>query len=353
MRSDRVPIERSQTPRIGQLDGLRAVAILLVFSFHAFKANLMWMGVDIFFVLSGFLITGILLKEKDKPFGEYIGGFYARRARRILPAYLVILAIAAAIFGIGWLRWWYLYIGGMNFITPLGLPYLQVLPLWSLAVEEQFYLMWPIAVYVLSRRQLTVLAWTLIVLAPTLRFVCTPYFSSGYAVYMLLPFRMDTLAAGALAAIYWRGFHTRVSSDVRLRKAAVRTLGILFGFAVAVALVLNGQGILPTKGNVVGNTALIEATLAISVSMFVLVLLGVGQRFLGAAAMRWTGRISYSIYLFHLTALHLANNNGLVGLALSLAYASAMWYLVESPILSYNRKSAEVAEIVSEVKGDV
>ena len=107
--------------RITQLDGLRAIAIAAVFIHHAFEVKLLWMGVDLFFVLSGFLITGILFNQKNRAFGKYIGGFYQRRAKRILPAYVVVLIITAIIFGIGWLRYWYLYIGAMNFMVPFML----------------------------------------------------------------------------------------------------------------------------------------------------------------------------------------------------------------------------------------
>src|SRR3981189_1462970 len=84
----------SAVKRIPQLDGLRAFAVTAVFLSHvSTSVKLGWIGVDLFFVLSGFLITGILVQSKDQSFREYIGGFYARRVRRILPAYVAILVV--------------------------------------------------------------------------------------------------------------------------------------------------------------------------------------------------------------------------------------------------------------------
>jgi len=313
----------------------------MVFVYHAFKANLFWMGVDLFFVLSGFLITGILLHEKTKSFAEYIGGFYGRRVRRIIPAYVAILLVSAALFGVGWLRYWYLYLGGMNFLVPLGLDHLPVHPFWSLAVEEQFYLLWPVAVYFLSRKQLSVFALTLLVSAPILRYVCTPLFENGYAIYMLLPFRMDTLAAGALVAIHWPEIQQRLNSSRSTRSRAIKLVWVALAVAVIVALVLNGKGVAPASASPFGSFALLEATLVIAASMFLLALTGIDKNVLSAKPMVFLGRISYSFYLFHMTALYLVpKNNGFLAFPLAVAYSAIMWHFVENPILQRGRKSS-------------
>jgi peptidoglycan/LPS O-acetylase OafA/YrhL len=96
--------------RIGQLDGVRMVAIAMVFLGHAGDLRMMWMGVDLFFVLSGFLITGILISSRQRNLGAYIGHFYERRARRILPPYVLLLVVTSLLFGLGWARHWYLYL---------------------------------------------------------------------------------------------------------------------------------------------------------------------------------------------------------------------------------------------------
>jgi len=98
------------------------------------------MGVDLFFILSGFLITGVLLRARQYPLGGYLAHFY-RRGRRILAPYVVTLAVASFFFELAWTRHWYLYVMLTNFVLPLRIPHPKAFePLWSLAVEEQFYL---------------------------------------------------------------------------------------------------------------------------------------------------------------------------------------------------------------------
>ena len=321
-------------PHIKSLDGLRGLAILMVFSYHGFRANLLWMGVDLFFILSGFLITGVLLGEKSQSFASYIRKFYVRRIRRILPAYAAILVIASCLFGTAWLQYWYLYLGGMNFLTPLGLPTLRVFPLWSLAVEEQFYLVWPIAVFFLSKRKLALLCGALLILTPLLRLVFAPYLSSGYATYMLTPFRMDTLATGALLAIVWPELQRNLASASRLKQKLLIRAGTVFFFSLAIALFLNAHDYRPANGERVGSTLLLESTLVMTAMLFLMALIDVGQRILCTAPLRFMGRISYSFYLFHLIAIAIVpKNNAFLAFGLSLTYSTLMWLLVEGPIL--------------------
>jgi peptidoglycan/LPS O-acetylase OafA/YrhL len=325
--------------RITQLDGVRALAIASVFIHHAFKIKLLWMGVDLFFVLSGFLITGILLDERRKPFGEYIGGFYTRRARRILPPYVAILIITALIFGVGWLRYWYLYIGAMNFLMPLRLTTPNTLPLWSLAVEEQFYLLWPVAVYYLSRKHLTRCVLALLLLAPILRCFCTPLFTTHWAVYMLLPFRMDTLAAGALIAIMWPELQKTLNSTPNLKWVIGGSCAAVIAMALLSIRYLGRHGFTTDSNTAMGNFGVYEATLAIVASIFIVALIGIGKKVLSSWPLMWLGRISYSIYLIHLTALYLAPKSSafmtfVAAAAGTLVYATAMWFLVEKPILN-------------------
>src|ERR1700733_10018265 len=102
--------------RITQLDGLRAIAIIAVFWHHAFETKLAWMGVDLFFILSGFLITDILIRSCHRRILAYLGSFYGRRIRRILPPYFLLLAITCVLFGAWWLKSWYYYLGFMNLL---------------------------------------------------------------------------------------------------------------------------------------------------------------------------------------------------------------------------------------------
>lgn len=214
------------------LDGLRGCAILLVMLYHLADewtngsgaarwlmgaAEIGWTGVDLFFVLSGFLITGILLDAKDSP--RYFSSFYGRRALRIFPLYYAVLTIVMI------LRWmpdrsdllglsdmsaspWWLWIFATNIVTAVEKEYVfgSLGHFWSLAVEEHFYLVWPAVVYFTSRRALI---WLCIILIPLtagarLAVVSVAGDEWGIVLYSFTPFRVDGLALGSLLALLMR-----------------------------------------------------------------------------------------------------------------------------------------------------
>ena len=324
-------------PRITQLDGLRAVAIGSVLIHHLFHIPLLWGGVDLFFVLSGFLITGILVNQKSQSLRHYFSRFYQRRARRILPSYIIILIITALLFGVGFLRYWPYYLGAMNFLRPVGPDAPNTLPLWSLALEEQFYLLWPFAVFFLPRRALLWLAGSLMVLAPILRYVCTPFFKLEWAIYMLLPFRMDTLATGALLALLWPWISTTMTPGRRLQ--------ILLACIASAVIALGGLDWLDRHGDTtsantpLANFGVYEAVLVLVTAIFLAVLLGYGHRILSSWPLVWIGRISYSMYLVHLTIFrYLAPAHWIFAILATIAYALVLWFLVEQPFLNSGRK---------------
>jgi peptidoglycan/LPS O-acetylase OafA/YrhL len=193
---------------IPALDGLRGVAILLVLFYHLFNVGIFkgwfnygWIGVDLFFVLSGFLITSILLKSKGKP--DYFKNFYLNRALRILPLYFGVLLIFAFIapyftptkwFVSDQVYFWtftqgYLILKGQN-TDPL-------FHLWSLAIEEQFYLVWPFIILILRPKQLLLFSALMLVTTVTVRFI----FHNHYLTYGLTVAHMDGLLIGAVIAI--------------------------------------------------------------------------------------------------------------------------------------------------------
>jgi len=333
------------TGRIAQLDGLRGIAIAAVLIHHAYHVKLLWMGVDLFFVLSGFLVTGILERQKNKPFGNYIGHFYERRARRILPPYFVIMGVTSIVFGLGWLHYWYLYLGGMNFFHPLGIPSPETLPLWSLAVEEQFYLIWPLAIFFLSRKHVIRLNWLLLIAAPALRYFCTPLFSSEWAVYMLLPFRMDTLAAGALLALYWGDISKRLEALPAFRPQLIAACSSFAILSLSGVLICAKLGITTSSNVPLGNLWIYECTLCIAVAAFVLSMVKVGYRVLTSWPLVWLGRVSYSIYLVHLTALYLFPRSVILAVAATIAYALVLWFTVEKPMLRAPAPRLEQAQL--------
>ncbi|MBR0846712.1 acyltransferase [Bradyrhizobium diazoefficiens] len=216
--------------KIPEIDGLRALAILLVVAWHYVgasseigSASLLYKwtifgrsGVDLFFVLSGFLITSILLRNRSAP--NYFATFYARRAFRILPIYYLMVLIctcavlvrfAPGLFG-GDVPLWTYVLGIQNIWMTAHGSYGSVwlAGTWSLAIEEQFYLLFPAIVFLTSLRQLRVLLIAIVAICPLLRIFAwwygVPLASYGY--YVLTPFRADNLAIGALIALHeYRG----------------------------------------------------------------------------------------------------------------------------------------------------
>jgi peptidoglycan/LPS O-acetylase OafA/YrhL len=319
--------------RIVQLDGLRAFAVLMVFFSHAIHSQLLWTGVDLFFVLSGFLITGILLEQREQPLGGYLGAFYRRRMRRIVPPYLLFLVLTSVLFGTGWLRHWYLFLFLMNTNAFMDLSsHYSVSVLWSLAVEEQFYLLWPFAVYLLDESALAWLAGGLTLTAPLLRWAATVFIPGHGPVHFSTLFRMDLLAVGALIALFRRQ-----------RGAAFERFafyGLLLAAAAATPLLLFSRypWFQPAADSVLVNVWLYELSLIMYAGIVLWALSGRWAGILMLRPLVYVGKISYSFYLVHLTILTLVRNqlphySAAVALAGSLLYAALSWRFLEWPIL--------------------
>jgi len=325
--------------RIPQLDGVRALAILAVFVHHALHVKLLWMGVDLFFILSGFLITGVLLDAKKHTLGKYFSQFYERRARRILIPYVLFLALASLVFGVAWMQHWYLYILLTNFLMPLRIPRPAAFdPLWSLAVEEQFYLVWPFAVYFLGGRRLRQFCVLLMVLAPFLRGAV--HFQQHWPIYTLTPFRMDLLAAGALLCIEWR------SHRETIERWGTRAGGVLFVVGGAGLALLMFFGVSTYANTRVGNVLIYEANLCICLGIIIYALAGRGVGWLRIAPLQYIGKISYSMYLVHVGILVIVGMwiTGLpaaaASLALTIGYGAISWSLLESRLLGKSKRKA-------------
>jgi peptidoglycan/LPS O-acetylase OafA/YrhL len=311
-----------------------------------------WLGVDLFFALSGFLITGILMDTKGSP--GWLFRFYARRTLRIFPLYFAFLAFlflalvplvastfpeqAAAVRGNAVWYWTYT----VNLLVAWqgeGAAPLKTLHLWSLAVEEQFYLLWPWAVLALSRERLIVLCGGLLVLAIALRLLPLPMEEPGYFTFV----RLDGIVTGSLLALSVRGPQgwRVLPRPPAIRRALVVALPVMLltllaGSAMPGAL----QPIMPTARALVFAGAVAYAATAPS-------------RLLGSRPLRALGRYSYGLYVVHfplLLLLELAGVRGWmsgsltgdlafvgVGLACSLAVAVPSWYLFEQPILRLKR----------------
>lgn len=223
------------------LDGVRGIAILMVMLLHFFTFDptntfeKLWftlcskgtLGVDLFFVLSGFLITRILLAAKDKP--NYFKNFYARRSLRIFPLYYGVLIVAFCIipfipyFAGPTLEkmqdkqaWAWLY--GINFLVASegqwDIPYIS--HFWSLAVEEHFYLFWPLAVYMLNGKRLAYFCIALVVGSLLLNLGLAYYEFSPLVAYTITPSRIGGMCLGALLSIYADRANARNMSMVLL-----------------------------------------------------------------------------------------------------------------------------------------
>ncbi|MGA7817200.1 acyltransferase family protein [Caballeronia sp.] len=334
------------THRIVALDGLRAIAVLAVFLQHALKAPL-WMGVDLFFIISGFLITGILVDRKARG-QSYFTHFYSRRARRILPPYLLLLVVSSLLFGLGWAaHWpWFAFFAtniGVS-IGDIGHPSLNVL--WSLAVEEQFYLVWPFVVLFTSERTLMWIAAAALVVVPIMRAIATPWFDTFWPIYYLTPFRMDLLCAGALMAML-------VRRDRRIFERLFTPAVICIVAAVAALAYLHLH--FPrfrAENTPLSNAALYSISLVLCASLVIVAIesRGIVKKVLCHPVLVYVGTISYTVYLIHLSILYVLWNlnvnrmtAAIAGLAITIIYASASWFLLEKR-LTRGRRPAVAAK---------
>jgi peptidoglycan/LPS O-acetylase OafA/YrhL len=336
------------------VEGLRAIAVLMVLINHTGSGLLPggYVGVDVFFVLSGFLITGLLL-QADERGSISLTAFYARRVRRILPASSLVL-VATVIGSFYFLsgsralhvaddaQWSSLFASNFNFIQQ-STDYLNAQappsPLqhfWSLAVEEQFYAVWPLSILVLAtvarrvplRTKLAVLLAA--VIASSLSWSVIQTAQNGAEAYFSPLTRAWELAAGALLA---------VGSRVLLRLP--RGVGValsLAGVAMIVASGLVFDDATPFPGYAV---ALPVLGTALAVAGGTCAPGGGAEVLLRLAPVQWLGKLSYSLYLWHWPVLAIAREHMATGLGLgrtlllcllSLALAAVTFWAVERPV---------------------
>ena len=314
--------EPRQPAHVPALDGLRGTAILLVMLCHftmlsarghglralalAFT-NAGWAGVDLFFVLSGFLITGILHDSKDDP--HYFRNFYARRVLRILPLYYGALtlifvvgpAIAPRAYDDLWpLRerqgWFWLHLSNVlmarDGAASVNVGWLWLSHFWSLATEEHFYAVWPLLVLRLDRRQMLRIC---VMLASGAFVIRTALYAQGFvdAGYVLTPCRLDALAAGGFCALAIRACDAAARSAVFA--AAKR---VMIGAGTGLAAIFLWRGDFNWPDPLVGTVGLL--LLALFFAGMLLTVLQVRSGPLVSRPMRALGRYSYATYVFHL-----------------------------------------------------
>ena len=305
--------------RIPELDGLRGVAIMLVIAYHYFYQGRYfafgWSGVDLFFVLSGFLIGGILLDVCASP--RYFRTFYLRRLFRIVPIYYLWVGVylLLTIFAGPFLKrhalgstgpevrlqvialLLFVQNFGVRYSSPLAVAWF--LPAWSLAVEEQFYLIAPLIIRLFSRASLYWLLAAVIGMAPILRvwirYHLPVHPDSLSLAYTLMPCRADALAIGILTALLWRNPAFRIW--LPSHKPALYALG---GVLLAGILVLCTFSASP---DALGMQSIGYSWIAAFYAIILLVALALPGGFIALIARtRWlgqVGRVSYCLYLIH------------------------------------------------------
>lgn len=347
---------------IVELDGLRGIAILMVM-IHRFwprtgvglgadVAGAGWIGVDLFFVISGFLIAGILLDTKGEP--GYFRNFYARRVLRIFPLYyLFVIGVLVAFSHNAEFRehagspvWYLAYLGNIpESLLGHDPPYFLA-PVWSLAIEEQFYLTFPWIVRMFSRRGLTIVLVAMMVIAPIIRFITMEMWPDHERVqYLFTLCRIDTIAIGCLLAVIIR----TVDVDKWREHAKFIAVGLLPSIVVlAIASRLDRRS---DFDRVFGYTIVAIGCAAI-VS---LVILSRDQRSTFPLRMKWLtylGKLCFGLYLLHrpadtiVTAIaHRLNFDRELWLLIpkigvAIAFASISWRFIERPFLKLKSKFA-------------
>jgi len=304
--------ERTTHHYRSDIDGLRGVAVLLVVLFHAVREVFVggFVGVDVFFVISGYLITSIIWREsRERRFT--LQDFYARRCRRILPALVVVLAAT-----------WFLgkltltandfsvmgrhVLGGAtfssNFILWRETGYFDIaavrkplLHLWSLAVEEQFYLVWPVALTLVLARGWPPFPITISALLLSLAFAIQMVTTQSDLVFYMLPSRIWELLAGALLLLWQtKGGNRRETTETSVAHEFRSVAGLLF---VAVSCMADSSGRARVGWLVV---AVVGAAMLISADRS-----HINKRLLSHRSLVAVGLISYPLYLWHWPLLSL------------------------------------------------
>lgn len=307
-----LPASHLAESRLPALDGIRGVAVLMILVTHYLQGMVPcdWLhklarplyfcqtGVDLFFVLSGFLITGILLNAKGTR--HFLRNFYSRRAVRILPLYYLVVfgCIGAGFFEINSTYqygishcWWYLL-----FLQNIGMTFWPGVVgepghFWSLGVEEHFYLLWPLLVWLCDERKLPKVLIGIIAAGVAFRLCLIPVVAGN--IFWFSPCRLDSLALGALLSVVVR----RPEMAQAAHQMCRLTLLILGPILLALYPLTSGKALF-----------VMQAVKYLLVAMAYTALLGAAvgpgrwlclERFFCTPFLRWCGKYSYAMYVFH------------------------------------------------------
>ncbi len=299
---------------IPALDGIRGLAIVLVLLYHCFPSlykigtELGWIGVDLFFVLSGFLITGILLETKSRPY--YFQTFFVRRVLRIFPLYyffLIVFFLVLPLFTTKeWLKgyqylyenqiWYWLYVPNWLIVVdnqwpPVSKPILN--HFWSLAIEEQFYLFWPFVVYFVNKKVLKNICLYLILQSLIIRNIILSTGQNDFITYVFTFARLDPICVGSLCAVLIREEGMKIYIER------------ITPFVLFVSVFLLGGIILLSKNLTLTNPYFIRIGYLLIAFMFGSFLIyALSKKNLintvtQTGILRWFGKYSYGIYIYH------------------------------------------------------
>lgn len=362
------PASAPSLERVPVLDGIRGLAILLVMIHHFTflpkagvadtlvyaVSKLGWTGVDLFFVLSGYLITSVLVRHRDDR--NYYSVFYARRVLRLLPVYYVVLAVTLfvlpALVDLGRLEgsslWFWLHLSNIS-IALHGLSHKSLDIAWSLSIEEQFYLFWPLLVRWTPRRWLLALCLTVFASSVLVRLGLELAGADWLTSYVLAPARMDGLAlGGALAAM---GPSTLAASRARAWKVVVAAGAVTCAVLIATRSTKMAGPFGPTIG---------FAALAVLWAAFITAALTTPplNRALCSPTLTALGKYSYALYLLHMPVAYIVRDHifmpsrwplvggsyiaaqvgfHLMAGTISFALARLSWSVLEEPFLRLKR----------------
>ena len=316
------------------LDGLRGIAVLAVLVYHADVGVLPggFLGVDLFFVLSGFLITGLLLSEERGSGGIHLGGFWARRFRRLLPAVLVfLLAVAAVSYlwadptslgrirsdslaGLTYVANWWFVVSGQSYAGAFAAPS-PVTHLWSLSVEEQYYLMWPLVVAAClggylslrrrsagrgdGRRALLVVSSAALVASTAWMAVLSLAGASADRLYFGTDTRAATILAGVVLALLLEPHLAARAAGGDTPLVRRGATGAAAAGAVGAVLLAYGAATSDHRDRWLHRGGFTLMAVAAAAVIAAVVLHPRIDRGLGNRPLRWFGTRSYGLYLWH------------------------------------------------------
>lgn len=344
--------------RLPGLDGLRAIAVLMVLFFHQELLGLGWIGVQIFFVLSGFLITRILVQTRGLPLRTYLVEFYGRRSLRIFPLYFGVLGLFALATAFG------MQAQGVREGLPFAASYTYnfwhasssfvhsklISHFWSLCVEEQFYFVWPFFIFFCPERMLRRSLLVIVLAGPLVRaglhqLLSMPglpaFAETDTAVYVLTPSHVDAFALGAFFSLYPLGGS---------RRALFASFAVLVAAGAALSPFVPVNPSYPWSfGFPLGlgpGAAYIWVYSLLNLCAALLIDAVVHRRFLpglfDSRALSYIGKISYGVYVFHYPLQSFLRKlipdsplliQVAVQILLTLVFASASFYLWEMPFL--------------------